>query len=131
MLKTAPNSARPLPAMAAAWLTALAMGCAAGPPIPLQGPFDGMWVSPQLGYDIHLQEPFGVAARPRITTVETGDPVFRMTSSEGKRFTARQWMTDGAWHRVTGELKPDGTLSCSDGAKTWIMERGGDMKEEK
>jgi len=131
MLKRASNSARPLLAMAGAWLTALAMACAAGPPVPLHGPFDGTWVSPQLGYDLHLQEPFGVAARPRITTIETGDPVFRMTSSEGKRFTARQWMTDGAWHTVTGELKPDGRLSCSDGAKTWIMERRGDVKEEK
>ncbi len=131
MLKRAPTFAGPFLAMAGAWLTALAMGCAAGSPVPLQGPFDGTWVSPQLGYDLHLQEPFGVAARPRIAAVETGDPVFRMTSSEGKRFTARQWMTDGAWRTVTGELKPDGTLYCSDGAKTWVMERRRDMKEEK
>ena len=117
--------------MAGAGLTALVMACAAGPPVPLHGPFDGTWVSPQLGYDLHLQEPLGVAARPRIAAIETGDPVFRMTSSEGKRFTARQWMTDGAWHTVTGELKPDGRLSCSDGAKTWMMERRGEMKEER
>ena len=131
MLKKAPTFAGPLLGMAGAWLTALAIGCAAGPAIPLQGPFDGTWGSAQLGYDIHLQEPFGVAARPRIAAVESGDPVFRMTSSEGNRFTARQWMTDGTWHTVTGELKPDGTLSCSDGIKTWIMERRGNMKEEK
>lgn len=116
--------------MAGACLTAFMVGCVAGPPIPIQGPFDGTWVNPQLGYDIHLQEPLGVAARPRIATVESGDPVFRMTSSEGRRFTARQWMTDGAWYTVTGELKQDGTLACTDGSKTWIMERG-DLTQEK
>ncbi|MGH7254047.1 MAG: hypothetical protein ACREIE_09645 [Nitrospiraceae bacterium] len=131
MLKRTPNSARPLLVMAGAGLTALAIGCAVGPPVPLQGPFDGTWVSPQLGYDLHLQEPLGVAIRPRIAGVESGDPVFRMTSFEGRRFTARQWMPDGTWHTVTGELKPDGRLSCSDGAKTWMMERRGEMKEER
>ncbi len=93
----------------------------------MSGLFDGTWVSPQLGYDVQLQEPFGVAMQTRITAVQNGDPVFRMVSSEGERFTARQWLSDGTWHTVTGELKQDGKLYCSDGAKNWVMERRQDM----
>ena len=131
MLKRAVTFAGHFGGTASACLTALALGCAAERPVPLHGPFDGTWASPQLGYDLHLQEPIGVAVRPRIAGVQSGDPVFWMTSFEGSHFTARQWMPDGIWHTVTGELKPDGTLACSDGAKTWIMERRGNLKHEK
>jgi hypothetical protein len=83
--------------------------------------FDGTWQSPSLGYDFELQAPLGLALRPRSKSAQDGDPVFRMTSNEGSRFTGRLWMDDGTWHSVTGELKPDGTLQMSNGSKSWTL----------
>lgn len=127
MLKQSPNFTGPLLAVAGLRLATLITGCAYGSAAPMSGLFDGTWVSPLLGYDVQLQEPFGVAMQTRITAVQNGDPVFSMVSSEGKRFTARQWLSDGTWHTVTDELKQDGKLYCSDGAKKWVMERRQDM----
>jgi len=55
--------------------------------------------------------------------LQDGDPVFRLLSLDGTRFTARRLVADGGWHTVTGERKQDGKLYCSDGVKNWVMER--------
>jgi hypothetical protein len=88
-------------------------------------PFDGTWSSPNLVYDLELQGPFGLAVRPRTDAVRDGDPVFRMSGTEEHRFTGRQWLADGKWHTVTGELKQDGRLHLTDGTATWTLERTG------
>jgi hypothetical protein len=89
----------------------------------MTGTFDGTWTSAQIGYDLHVMGPLGTAVRARAAGVQDGDPVFRMTSMEGMHFNARQWLTDGAWHTVFGELRQDGKLSCTDGSTSWVLER--------
>ncbi|MBI4400292.1 MAG: hypothetical protein HY581_01500 [Nitrospirae bacterium] len=123
MLSRISNCAGPLLAIIGLWLAALAGGCASGPSAPAPGVFDGIWASSQLAYDVELNGPLGVASRARAGNVQDGDPVFRMISAEGTHFTARQWFSDGGWHTVTGELKPDGTLHCRSNGSTWVMER--------
>jgi hypothetical protein len=88
-------------------------------------PFDGVWSNSSLGYDVELQGPFGLAVRSRDESVHDGDPIFRMTGCEETRFTGRQWMADGKWHTVSGELKQDGKLHMSDGITHWTLERAG------
>ncbi len=105
------------------YLAAGASGCAYTPIPPMPGTFDGTWTSAQLGYDVHVNGPLGTAIRTRAAGVQEGDPVFRMISMEGMHFTARQWFTDGAWQTVSGELRQDGKLYCTDGRTTWVMER--------
>ncbi|MEW6543303.1 MAG: hypothetical protein AB1411_06790 [Nitrospirota bacterium] len=106
---------------------ALAAGCVHQPVLPT-GTFDGTWSSAQLPYDIELNGSLGRAVHVRGQEAEgrglrDGDPILRLISEEGSRFTARQWMPDGTWRTVTGELKQDGTLSCGDGQKSWTLER--------
>jgi hypothetical protein len=96
-------------------------GCHSPPPLVAVN-LDGTWVSPQLGYDLELVGPLGVAMQVRSGTVQNGDPVFRIISLEGTRFTARQWLKDGAWHTVTGEWK-DGKLYCRTGETEWVLEK--------
>jgi len=98
-------------------------GCAQTQTPPVPGMFDGIWTSAQVGYDVHVMGPLGTAIRTRAAGVQEGDPVFRMTSIEGMRFTARQWFTDGTWHTVSGELRQDGKLYCTDGRTGWVLER--------
>jgi len=98
-------------------------GCVPSPAPPVPGTFDGTWTSAQIGYDLHVMGPLGTAVRARAAGVQDGDPVFRMISMEGMRFAARQWLTDGAWHTVSGELRQDGKLSCTDGRTSWVLER--------
>jgi len=85
--------------------------------------FGGTWSSPQLPYEIQFHGPIGIAAQAKTAGLQDGDPVFRLLSLDGTRFTARQLFTDGSWHTVTGERKQDGKLYCSDGVKNWIMEQ--------
>jgi hypothetical protein len=88
-------------------------------------PFDGVWSNSGLAYDVELQGPFGLAVRSRDEAVRDGDPIFRMTGFEERRFTGRQWMADGKWHTVLGELKQDGKLHLTDGTTKWTLERIG------
>ncbi len=98
-------------------------GCSHTPIPPLPGTFDGVWKSAQFGYEVHVMGPLGTALRTRAAGVQDGDPVFRMISMEGLHFTARQWFTDGAWRTVTGDLRQDGKLYCTDGRSSWVLER--------
>ncbi|MGH7166101.1 MAG: hypothetical protein ACREIS_11320 [Nitrospiraceae bacterium] len=104
-------------------LLIFASGCAHSPTPSTPGTFDGTWTTAQVGYDVHVMGPLGTASRPRSAGVQEGDPVFRMISMEGMRFTARQWLADGAWHTVSGELRQDGRLYCTDGRTSWVLER--------
>ncbi len=101
-------------------LTASVASCAYRP--PLDG-LEGTWGSSELGYEIQFHGPFGVAAHAKAAGLQDGDPVFRLLSMDGTSFTARQLFADGGWHTVTGERKQDGKLYCSDGVKSWVMER--------
>lgn len=101
-------------------LAASVAGCAYSR--PLDG-FEGTWGSSELAYEIQFHGSVGVAAQARAAGLQDGDPVFRLLSVDGPRFTARQLFADGGWHTVTGERKQDGKLYCSDGVKTWVMER--------
>lgn len=101
-------------------LTASVAGCAYRPQVD---GFEGTWGSSELAYEIQFHGPIGVAAHARAAGLQDGDPVFRLLSMDGTRFTARQLFADGGWHTVTGERKQDGKLYCSDGVKNWVMER--------
>jgi hypothetical protein len=104
-------------------LTALLIACSHQDAATTSMPFNGTWSSPNLAYDMELQGPFGLAVRSRSDAVKDGDPVFRMIDTEEHRFSGRQWLADGKWHTVTGELKQDGKLYLTDGTGNWTLEK--------
>jgi len=114
-----------------AWLAlalCVAIGAAScgtgGPPPPVSGPFDGIWTSPHLGYDFIIDGPRGKAVSSSRATIHRDDLVFEMTAlGEDMRFGGKQLLSDGTWHEFTGELKYDGTIHCSDGTSSWVLER--------
>ena len=109
---------------AAGFVLAVSACSTAGPPPPVAGPFDGVWTSPQLGYDFQVDGPVGRAVQSSRTAVHTKEEVFRMTAlDDTMRFSGTQLMPDGTWHEFAGELKPDGKIYCRDGHSTWVLER--------
>jgi hypothetical protein len=115
-----------LPALAACLCLAfVATACApGGPPPPIEGPFDGIWTSPHLGYDFIISGPKGRAISSSRATIHRDDVVFEITGlGEDVQFSGKQLLPDGAWHAFTGELKPDGRIACTDGKSSWVLER--------
>ncbi len=104
-------------------IAGLVMGCVHEAPPPATNAFDGMWTSAQLDYDIALSGMIGLAERTRAKGIQDGDPVLRLSAMEGKRVTARQWLPDGQWHTVTLEQVTDGTVTGSDGVRSWTLRR--------
>lgn len=102
-----------------------ASGCGTGgPPPPVFGPFDGIWTSPDLGYDFLIEGRVGRAIASSRAAIRTDDPVFDLLSLEPTmRFTGKQLLPDGAWHEFTGELLADGTIMCTDGHTVWVLKR--------
>jgi hypothetical protein len=102
-----------------------ASACApGGPPPPIEGPFDGIWTSPHLGYDFIIIGPHGKAINSSRTTIHRDDMVFEITGlGDDMRFSGKQLLSDGAWHEFIGELKADGIIHCSDGKSSWTLER--------
>lgn len=95
-----------------------------GPPPPIEGPFDGIWTSPHLGYDFIIIGSKGKAVSSSRATIHRGDFVFEMTGiSEDMRFSGKQLLSDGTWHEFVGELKFDGKIACTDGKSSWVLER--------
>jgi hypothetical protein len=126
-MRTTPPSTRPLRAallMLAACLMLTAACGTGGPPPPIDGPFDGIWTSPHLGYDFIIDGPRGRAISSSRATIHKDEPVFEMTSlDDDMRFSGKQLLSDGTWHEFTGELKADGKIYCNDGKSSWVLER--------
>jgi len=106
----------------------LALGATAcgtgGPPPPIDGPFDGIWTSPHLGYDFLLDGRLGKAISSSRATIHRGDQVFQMVAiDDDMRFSGKQLLSDDTWHEFIGELKADGKIYCSDGKSSWVLER--------
>jgi hypothetical protein len=108
---------------AAILCTAVACGTG-GPPPPIDGPFDGIWTSPHLGYDFVIDGREGRAISSSRAEIHKGDVVFKMMAlEETMRFSGRQLLPDNTWHEFTGELKADGKIDCTDGKSSWTLER--------
>jgi hypothetical protein len=106
----------------------IAFGAAAcgtgGPPPPIDGPFDGIWTSPHLGYDFIIDGPRGKAISSSRATIHKDELVFEMTTlDDDMRFGGKQLLSDGTWHEFIGELKADGKIYCNDGKSSWVLER--------
>jgi hypothetical protein len=106
----------------------LASGAAActpgGPPPPIEGPFDGVWTSPHLGYDFVIIGTKGRAVSSSRATIHRDELVFQITGmGEDMRFSGKQLLSDGAWHEFIGELKVNGRIECTDGKTSWVLER--------
>ncbi|MFM7841115.1 MAG: hypothetical protein ACKO9T_04485 [Nitrospira sp.] len=95
-----------------------------GPPPPIDGPLDGIWTSPHLGYEFIIDGRHGKAIRSSRAEIHKGDVVFEMLAlDEPMRFSGRQRLADGTWREFTGELKADGTIDCLAGTSRWVLER--------
>jgi hypothetical protein len=115
----------------AAWLALavyVALGAAAcgtgGPPPPVDGPFDGIWTGPHLGYDFMIDGSVGKAISSSRATIHKDEQVFQMVAlDDDMRFSGKQLLSDGTWHEFIGELKADGKIYCNDGKSSWVLER--------
>lgn len=127
-MKTLSPSAHPARAAWLALALCTALGASAcgtgGPPPPIDGPFDGIWTSPHLGYDFIIDGPKGKAISSSRATIHADELVFEMTTlDEDMRFSGKQLLSDGTWHEFIGELKADGKIYCNDGKSSWVLER--------
>ena len=106
-------------------LAFVATACAAGgPPPPIEGPFDGVWTSPHLGYDFIITGPKGRAVSSSRATIHRDELVFEILGiNESMQFRGKQLLSDGTWHEFAGELKFDGRIECTDGRTSWVLER--------
>ena len=127
-MKTLSPSVRPARAAWLALVVCVALGASAcetgGPPPPIDGPFDGIWTSPHLGYDFLLDGRVGKAISSSRATIHKDDQVFQMVAlDDDMRFSGKQLLSDGTWHEFIGELKADGKIYCTDGKSSWVLER--------
>lgn len=106
----------------------LAFGAAAcgtgGPPPPVNGPFDGIWASKQLGYEFLLDGRIGRAIRSNQAAIHVNDQVFDLLALDGDlRGAASLLMPDGTWRAVICALDTAGRLECGDGKSSITLER--------
>ena len=127
-MRILPPSAHPVRTSLLALAVCVALGATAcgtgGPPPPIDGPFDGIWTSPHLGYDFLLDGRVGKAISSSRATIHRDELVFEMMAiDDDLRFSGKQLLSDDTWHEFIGELKADGKIYCTDGKSSWVLER--------
>ena len=127
-MRILPPSVHPVRTSLLALAVCLALGATAcgtgGPPPPIDGPFDGIWTSPHLGYDFLLDGRKGKATNSNRATIHRDELVFEMMAiDDDMRFSGKQLLSDDTWHEFIGELKADGKIYCTDGTSSWVLER--------
>ena len=127
-MRILPPSAHPARTTLLALAVCVALGATAcgtgGPPPPIDGPFDGIWTSPHLGYDFLLDGRKGKAISSSRATIHRDELVFEMMAiDDDMRFSGKQLLSDDTWHEFIGELKADGKIYCTDGTSSWVLER--------